>query len=110
LHHPHDASTFVPIAELYIVYFIAENDARCVEYTKRMIDFAGLSSKVEVILGSVSSSHSLFLKSGFKDMLISRHQCEHLDVLFIDHDKAQYLDDLMRIESCGLLSTGVKML
>ena len=71
-----------------------------------MIDFAGLSSKVQVILGSISSSHSLFLESGFKDMLISKHQCDHLDVLFIDHDKAQYLDDLIRIESCGLLSTG----
>ena len=71
-----------------------------------MVDYAGLGNKISVMLGSVSSSTLLFQESGFKKMLLERHKCGHLNVLFIDHDKARYLEDLQIIESNGLLQTG----
>lgn len=71
-----------------------------------MIDFAGLSHKVQVIHGSVGSSHDLFQESGLRELLMQRHGRCHFDAVFIDHDKAMYLDDLKVIESCGLLRKG----
>ena len=71
-----------------------------------MIDFAGLSHKVRVIHGSVATSHTLFQESGLRDLLLERHGRSHFDAVFIDHDKAMYLDDLKVIESCGLLRKG----
>ena len=85
---------------------IPENDARCVFHTQRMIDFAGLSSKVRVIHGSVASSPLFSQESKFKELLLQRHDRAHFDVVFIDHDKAMYLDDLQVIESCKLLRKG----
>lgn len=71
-----------------------------------MVEFAGLRNKVSVMLGSVSTSTKLFQESGFKKILLERHKCDHFNVLFIDHDKARYLEDLQIIESNGLLKKG----
>jgi predicted O-methyltransferase YrrM len=77
-----------------------------VAYTQKMVDFAGLGNKVSVMLGSVSTSTELFQESGLKKILLERHKCDHFNVLFIDHDKARYLEDLQIIESNGLLKKG----
>jgi predicted O-methyltransferase YrrM len=77
-----------------------------VAYTQKMVDFAGLGNKVSVMLGSVSTSSELFQESGLKKILLERHKCDHFNVLFIDHDKARYLEDLQIIESNGLLEKG----
>lgn len=75
-------------------------------YTQKMVDFAGLGNKVSVMLGSVSTSAELFQESGLKNILLERHKCDYFNVLFIDHDKARYLEDLKIIESNGLLKKG----
>lgn len=75
-------------------------------YTQKMLDFAGLGNKVSVMLGSVSTSTELFQESGLKKIILERHKCDHVNVLFIDHDKVRYLEDLQIIESNGLLRKG----
>lgn len=70
-----------------------------------MIEYAGLSDKVKVILGNISTNKTL-IKEDLNNLLISNHGINTIDVLFIDHDKLKYLDDLNIIENCGLLKTG----
>lgn len=36
-------------------------------------------------------------------MILEKHGQDYLDILFIDHDKKMYLDDLNVIEEAGLL-------
>lgn len=81
---------------------------KCVHFTERMVEFAGLSSKVKVFHGSVSTSNELFgsCGSGMKQILLENHGCSAFNVLFIDHDKIKYIEDLNIIESCGLLKSG----
>ena len=81
---------------------------KCVQFTERMVEFAGLSGKVKVFHGSVSTSDELFgsCGSGIKQILLENHGCSAFNILFIDHDKMKYIEDLNIIESCGLLTSG----
>lgn len=76
--------------------YCIEADPKCVGWTRRMVSYANLDSVVTVIASSASEVDSWRLN-------LSK---EHIDVLFIDHDKAQYLNDLLRIEQAGLLKSG----
>lgn len=76
--------------------YCVEGDPKCVGYTRRMLSYANLDEMVTVI-GSAASECSTWRSQLNKD---------HVDVLFIDHDKAQYLNDLIRVEKAGLLQSG----
>lgn len=76
--------------------FCIESDPKCVGWTRRMLSYANLDDLVTVI-ASPASDCSIWRTELNKD---------HIDMLFIDHDKAQYLNDLVRIEQVGLLKRG----
>lgn len=76
--------------------FCIEADPKCVGWTRRMISYANLDSVVTVVASPASDVDSWRAS-------LSK---EHIDLLFIDHDKSQYLNDLLRIEEAGLLRTG----
>lgn len=76
--------------------FCIEADPKCVGWTRRMMSYANLESVVTVVASPASDVAS------WRSSLSK----EHIDVLFIDHDKAQYLNDLMCIEQAGLLRSG----
>ena len=62
-----------------------------------MVQFAGLSDKVKVIMGSVEEKlHVLAEVYGIKAV----------DAIFIDHAKERYLPDLLLVENAGLLQKG----
>jgi catechol O-methyltransferase len=69
-----------------------------------MVDFAGLSNKVKVILGNVNNDN-LIRGNALRNKIIEKHGQDYLDILFIDHDKKMYLNDLNVIEEAGLLRT-----
>ena len=76
--------------------YAIEKDPKCVKWTQRMVTLAGLEDRVTVIesaAAELESWRTLLNKS-------------HIDLLFIDHDKSQYLTDLLLIENAHLLSTG----
>ena len=63
----------------------------------KVLEFAGLSSKVTVLVGTVETRlPTLQTKYGVKEV----------DLLFIDHVKGLYLSDLNRVEAAGLLVKG----
>eukprot|EP01032_Pedospumella_encystans_P014879 gene14879-17068_t len=76
--------------------FCIEADPKCVGWTRRMITHANLQDVVTVVATPASEV----------DTWRSELSKDHIDVLFIDHDKSQYLNDLLRIEQAGLLKTG----
>ena len=76
--------------------FCIEADPKCVGWTRRMIAHANLQDVVTVV-ATPASEVDIWHKELSKD---------HIDVLFIDHDKSQYLNDLLRIEKAGLLNAG----
>lgn len=76
--------------------FCIEADPKCVDWTRRMINYAGLQDVVTVIACPASDVNS------WRSELCK----ESIDFLFIDHDKSQYLNDLVHIEQAGLLKSG----
>lgn len=87
-----------PGGKLYTVEFSAAN----AEITRRMLAHAGANDRVTVVHGT--------LGDGGKTLAALR--AEHgfapgnLDVVFIDHDKEQYVPDLERILGAGFLHAG----
>lgn len=78
-------------------YYSLERDVGFAQNIKTLIEFAGLSDTVEVIVGSSSD--------GIKDLSVSR-KVEHIDMMFLDHYKPAYTSDLKLCESLGLISKG----
>lgn len=76
--------------------YSVEVNARCVGWTKRMVEYAGLADRVTVIESSAGECQT------WRNHLTK----PHIDLLFIDHDKAQYLNDLRTLESAQLLRSG----
>ena len=72
--------------------YCIEGDAECVKWTKRMVEFACLDTVVQVVHSSAADINTWKVALGPK----------HIDLLFIDHDKARYLADLLLIEEAGL--------
>lgn len=73
-----------------------EINAKCVMWTRRMLEYAGLSDVVTVVESSAAGVDS------WRPLL---HK-DHINLLFVDHDKAQYLNDLNRLEQANLLRSG----
>ncbi|ETM48470.1 hypothetical protein L914_06992 [Phytophthora nicotianae] len=62
----------------------------------KMIEFAGLSDMVTIIIGTYGDNYNKLKERGV----------EHVDVFFIDHDKKLYKSDLIIIEQSGMLRSG----
>ena len=78
------------------LYSIEVNED-CTIWTRSVLEKAGASEHVEILLGNVENG---------VDELQQRIQPGTIDVLFIDHDKRLYLSDLIRFEESGLLANG----
>lgn len=76
--------------------FCVESEEKCVTWTRRMVSLAKLDAVVTVIHSTASECTS------WRDQLTR----PHIDLLFVDHDKAMYLHDLKRIEDAQLLRSG----
>ena len=72
-----------------------ENNEHCVFWTQRMVNYAGVQDRVTVLKyrGGECSAWKALLHT------------DSIHLLFIDHDKRQYLPDLKTIEGEGLLQT-----
>ncbi len=75
--------------------FCVESDPHCVFWTQRMVDYAGMGHKVRIL------QHRANECSKWSAELAGRS----IQLLFIDHDKREYLRDLRAIEAHGLLQT-----
>jgi catechol O-methyltransferase len=78
-------------------YYSLERNAEFAHVMTSLIDIAGLSSIVEVIVGPSSDS----LRKLHADGVLS-----HIDMMFIDHYKPAYLPDLKLCEELGLVGQG----
>lgn len=120
------------------VLYCLEIHPKCVAWTQRMVEFAGLSDRVRVLHSAVDSQaldslqgliaadyRRLFppasastTASTSANTSASRHsnnsewaqrsatEVPAIDLLFIDHEKSLYLDDLKIVESHQLLTAG----
>lgn len=79
-----------------------EKEPKCAMWTERMVEFAGLGDKVKVVVGTVTPD---FL-AGTLTPLLETAGKSAIDMLFLDHDKASYLEDLLTFERSGLLLSG----
>ena len=73
--------------------FCIERDARCLEWTRKLVSLAGLSDRVILIDGEC--------EDGIR--YLQQNHPQPIDFLFIDHDKGMYLSDLKLFEETGLL-------
>lgn len=77
------------------VYSIEISPAFAAIATK-MVEFAGLSTFVTILIGTFQDTHGKLQALGV----------DHVDVFFLDHDKNCYKSDLQLIEESGLLRPG----
>ena len=77
--------------------YCIETNADCVQWTKRMLQYANLLDRVTLIHTPASDVQA------WKEQLRSPPV---IDFLFVDHDKAAYHPDLLVIEQAQLLRTG----
>ena len=75
-----------------------DTEARCVTWSRQLVEHAGLSERVKVMQSSPDETAAEALAREVPSPLIS--------LLFIDHAKDCYLPDLRRIEAAGLLRQG----
>lgn len=78
-------------------YLSLEKNPEFAAVTTMVVDLAGLSDVVKVIVGS--SDHSLY-------NLFSSGQLSHVELLFIDHYKPAYTTDLKLCEQLGKVIPG----
>lgn len=64
--------------------------------SRRVVDFAGLSDKVDIVVGPASETLPEFWKKLKKQV----------DFAFIDHEKKAYVPDLQIMETVGLVAPG----
>lgn len=90
-HHP---------AEIKVKYYSFEFSADYAAIARQLVDLAGLSSVVEIIVGPAGKSLPDFAQ---------RPEIAHggtLGAVFIDHAKDYYVPDLRVLESLGLIGPG----
>jgi len=78
------------------LYTIEKNPLFAAIATK-LIEFAGLSSKVTVLIGTVETR---------LPTLMNRYKVAKIDLLFIDHRKELYVPDFEKVEQSGLIQSG----
>lgn len=89
----HTASNFVsPEARLVCVEF----EPRHAEVARECVEWAGLSSQVEVLVG----------EGGKRVMDVKARVGRSADLIFLDHCKPCYLPDLIAMEEAGLVAKG----
>ncbi|KAL7753297.1 hypothetical protein RI367_001072 [Sorochytrium milnesiophthora] len=78
-------------------YFSFELDEKHADITRKVVDFAGLSSTVTVFTGVWKEQ---------KHRLRDEFGVGKVDLFFIDHEKSAYLPDAQDIEQSGYLQNG----
>ncbi|KAH4219760.1 hypothetical protein HBI56_040370 [Parastagonospora nodorum] len=78
-------------------YFSLERDPAFAAVIMSLVDLAGLSDTVKVIVGSSDESIARLTSSG---------QIKHIDLMFLDHYKPAYTMDLKLCEELGLITKG----
>ncbi|KAF1360302.1 catechol O-methyltransferase [Lizonia empirigonia] len=78
-------------------YFSLERDPAFAAVTMSLVDLAGLSDIVKVIVGSSDKSIARLYQTG---------QLKHIDLMFLDHYKPAYTTDLKLCEELGLITEG----
>ncbi|OAL06727.1 S-adenosyl-L-methionine-dependent methyltransferase [Phaeosphaeriaceae sp. SRC1lsM3a] len=78
-------------------YFSLERDPAFAAVIMSLVDLAGLSDVVKVIVGSSDESIARLTSSG---------QLKHIDLMFLDHYKPAYTTDLKLCEELGLVTKG----
>lgn len=78
-----------------------EGDPLCVQWTRRLVDFCGLSDLVTVLPSTAGHAAALA-----RHLTEASPQRRTVDLLLIDHDKALYRRDLAAFEAAGLLHPG----
>ena len=78
-------------------YYSLERNSQFAQNIKALVDFAGLTDIVEVIVGPSSDSIKQLHRSG---------KIKHVDMMFLDHYKPAYTTDLKLCESLGLVGKG----
>ena len=81
-------------------YFSLERDPAFAAVIMSLVDLAGLSDVVKVIVGSSDESIARLFESG---------QLKHIDLMFLDHYKPAYTTDLKLCEELGLITEGSVM-
>lgn len=83
-------------------YYSFEANPEYAEIAREVIDLAGLSDKVEILVGKASENLPKFQR-----VLKDKHGSDaKVDFIFIDHWKDLYLPDLRVIESLALIEPG----
>lgn len=77
-----------------------EFNALCCAIASKVVDHAGLSQRVRVLWGNVER-----VLPQLRTILASRGK-DKFDLIFIDHEKTQYLPDLRLLEDAGLIGRG----
>lgn len=83
-------------------YYSFEANPEFAEIAKSMVDLAGLSDKVEIIVGEAKHTLVEFSKRADKP--------SKFDAVFIDHVNKAYLSDLRTLESLSLVDIGTVVL
>lgn len=87
-----------------------DNESKCIDFTRRMIQHSGVESKVKLIhapagksIGEVKELISERLKMENSSLSIDDLM---IHMLLVDHEKSLYYKDLIVFEESGLLKTG----
>ena len=78
-------------------YFSLERDPAFAAVIMSLVDLAGLSDLVKVIVGSSDESIARLASTG---------ELKHIDLMFLDHYKPAYTTDLKLCEELGLIKKG----
>jgi catechol O-methyltransferase len=88
------------------ILYCIECDPKCVRWTSQLVEFAGLSDRVRVIQGVISSDLLRNVSDSIQGIFPNMQGPPRIDVLFVDHDKKMYYSDLKIVEASGLLQSG----
>jgi len=81
-------------------YFSLERNPAFAAVVLSLVDLAGLSDFVKVVVGPSHESIARLARSG---------QLDHIDLMFLDHYKPAYVSDLKLCEELGLVTKGSVM-
>lgn len=80
-----------------------DNCARALQWTQKLVEFAEIKATVVYLCGTATQVLEQVKQA-------CSVKGKGIDLLFIDHDKAQYLNDLLVFEESGLLVSGSTVL
>ncbi|KAI5959863.1 uncharacterized protein KGF55_005095 [Candida pseudojiufengensis] len=89
------------IADPEAKYYSFEANAEYAKIAQDVIDLAGLTKKIEIIVGNAS-----YTLVDFKERLKKSPEYKQIDFIFIDHDKKSYVPDLCLCEKLNFVAPG----